>query len=104
MSVAAVSGNPVPILRIRQTDAAVTLRISQIGIRGPSGSDGAPPTLAEFLTPSKQWIVNHNLGWNPLIAVLSLGNVEVVADVHHVSEDQLIINFAAPFAGRVIAR
>lgn len=50
------------------------------------------------LSPS--WIINHNLGvWPVSVTVLSVGGVEIDADVTHVSINQTIINFSAPTAG-----
>lgn len=47
------------------------------------------------------WTVNHNLGRRPVVAVHSVGGVEVEAAVLHLSANQLQVMFAAPYAGSV---
>jgi len=55
-------------------------------------------------TPASTWVVNHNLGYRPVIEVLSPGGVVVGADVVHVSVNQTQINFNNPQTGTVTAR
>lgn len=48
---------------------------------------------------SAEWIVNHNLGRYPVIAVLSIGLMKVMADVAHMSANQARVYFAQPHKG-----
>lgn len=82
------------------------VRILEIGRQGPPGGVGPQgPAGAEFTqvfaSPLSSWIVNHNLGKEPLVSVLTTGGLEMVADVQHMSVNQLIVNFAAPTVGRI---
>lgn len=46
-----------------------------------------------------QWVVNHNLGYKPHVSVQTVGGLEVIAEVLHITSNQLVINFAAATAG-----
>lgn len=48
------------------------------------------------------WIVNHNLGFRPAVRALTVGGVEVMAEVIHASSNQLFIYFDFPLAGQAI--
>ena len=74
--------------------------------RGPPGPPGAGGNVFEYSPPSAsdEWIVNHNFGYNPVVAVLSPGGVEVEAQVLHTSLNQTRVLFNAPQLGKAIAR
>lgn len=68
--------------------------------RGARGLPGGAAFEFDQPTPSAEWIINHNLGWEPLVAVLSVGGEEVEAQVLHQSDNQVRVYFATPLAGR----
>ena len=75
------------------------------GPQGPPGPEGPQgPSGANYLhtqsTASSTWVVNHNLGIFPRVTVLDDGGNEVLAGVTHTSENQVVIQFGAPFSGR----
>lgn len=71
---------------------------SQRGPRGPAGvAQGVEHVQS---TPSAEWIVNHNFGFEPVVTVLSSGGIEVAANVVHMSKNQVRIYFATPQTGR----
>lgn len=88
-------------------DAPSIVEVVSVGPQGPIGPQGIPGTVDDytqaFASAASTWTVNHNLGREPAIQVLSVGGVELVADVVHVSNNQAQISFAAPTAGRVRA-
>lgn len=49
--------------------------------------------------PATQWTINHNLGVQPQISVLSLGGMLMLAEILHTSTNQAIIYFDNPTAG-----
>lgn len=49
--------------------------------------------------PASEWIVNHNLGRYPSVAVYNSGLVQVLAIVSHVSENQTRITVNPPLSG-----
>jgi hypothetical protein len=52
---------------------------------------------------STQVTINHGLGYIPNVQVLVDGNV-VIADVEHVSDEQLVVTFANATTGSIIIR
>jgi hypothetical protein len=68
------------------------------GIQGPPGPGAA---FYEFTqsAPSLTWTVNHNLGFYPSSTILSVGRVEMIGTVSHISVNALIISFNSPVAG-----
>lgn len=53
-------------------------------------------------TPSEAWTINHNLGVYPTVQVLTMGGIEVYAEVIHSSVNQFIVYFDSPTTGQVI--
>jgi hypothetical protein len=71
---------------------------------GPQGAPGPPGAALDYehvqTSASAEWIVNHNLGVEPNVSVLSAGGVEMIAQIVHVSVNQFRVYFASPQAGR----
>jgi hypothetical protein len=71
-------------------------------IVGPPGRDGPQPYEYVQSVAAATWTINHNRGrWPTSVTVLSPGGMEIEAAITHVSTAQLVIDFAAPFAGSV---
>jgi hypothetical protein len=75
-----------------------------IGPPGPKGDQGEPGINGAGYqhtqaVASATWTVNHNLGFFPGTTVYSTGGAEVEAEVLNVSVNQVLIYFAAPYAG-----
>lgn len=47
-----------------------------------------------------QWTVTHNLGKFPSVSVVDTANTEVIGEVEHVNDTQLVIKFSAAFSGK----
>lgn len=78
------------------------LEILDVGIPGPPGA-AASQYVFICSSPLATWVVNHNLGYTPSsVRVLSVGGIEVDAEVTNISDNQLTINFVIPFVGRAI--
>lgn len=71
------------------------------GEQGPPGESGAFSDFTQTFSAAAEWVVNHNLGRKPLVAVSSTGGVEVEANVVHMSVNQLRVFFTVPLAGEV---
>lgn len=82
---------------------APQIAFQSMGIRGEKGADGAGASVHEqSFTDANPWVVNHNFGRKPTaVQVLTVGGVEILADVVHISDNQLQVSFAAPFTGSV---
>lgn len=59
-------------------------------------------TYTQDFTVTSTVTVNHNLNKYPSVTVLDSTGGEVEGDVNYVSLTQLLIQFAAPFSGKVI--
>lgn len=77
-----------------------------LGKQGPPGPPGPGATTYNHdqVTPSAEWIVNHNLGRLVSVTVLSAGNVEVEAEIAQLSSNQLRVYFNQPQVGKVLVR
>ncbi len=78
-----------------------SIALSSPGPQGASGMDGAPGA-AYIHTQSAEsalWTIAHNLGFRPTVAVTTVGGLEVVADVQHLSINTLTVSLVAPMMG-----
>ncbi len=78
--------------------------LAYLGFRqGRSKPVGAPASIAGYkhvqVSPATVWVVNHNLGYRPLVAILKDGVTPVEAAINHVSINQAEIIFLLPTAG-----
>lgn len=48
---------------------------------------------------SATWTVNHNMGKRPSVSIVDSSGDEVIAEVNHVSTNQLVITFSTAFSG-----
>ena len=67
-----------------------------VGIQGP----GDAHFTFDQATPSDEWTIQHNLGKNPAVTVVDSGGNEWQTAVEHLSPDELVVRFSAPFSGR----
>lgn len=80
-----------------------------VGPTGPAGPEGPPGPMGGYhehtqSTPATTWIVNHNLGYNPVIEILSPGGLTVVAEIQHMTTNQARVYFLTPQTGKAIVR
>ena len=80
----------------------IVISDAEPGPPGPVGPPGPASAFYEFAQtiPLAEWVVNHNLGFRPSVAVLDDGGNAVLASVLHPSINQCRISFALPMAGR----
>lgn len=67
------------------------------GATGPAGA-GGNFTFPQG-TPVSVWVINHGLPFNPQVTTLDSSGQEVEGDVVYTSSTQIVVTFAAPFAG-----
>lgn len=48
---------------------------------------------------SNTWVINHNLGYKPVVQVYSVGGAEVEAEILHSTINQVQVLFNASYAG-----
>lgn len=82
---------------------ALRVDVVRQGPAGPQGEKGEiGGTFSHSQTvASTAWTVNHNLGFKPSVTVLTEGGKERLAEVSHVSVNQLIVNFLTASTGSV---
>lgn len=71
------------------------------GPQGPQGETTAPNIfyVHNQPTPSATWIVNHNLGGNPIAVVHDSAGTQCEGNFSYPSLNQMIITFSAAFSG-----
>jgi len=74
-----------------------------VGPPGPSGA-AAGKFIFTQVSPATLWTVAHNLGSKPSVTTLSVGSVELEAQVAHLSSNTLTITFNAAQAGSAICQ
>lgn len=68
------------------------------GPPGPPGSSGLGINV-QFVSPSEEWLINHNLGYKPVVELFTTGGIEMQAAVIHTSVNQVLVQFNSPQAG-----
>ncbi len=85
---------------------AVATELLERREQGPPGPPGSPGLALKYThvqsTLASTWVVNHNLGAKPIVSVLSVGGLQMLAEVIHISANQLQVIFDTPVAGSVI--
>lgn len=76
----------------------VTLDVATSGVQGPPGPP-APSFTYVHGGPSDVWTVAHNLGFRPAVSIITVGGLEMMGNVQHLSENTLQITFTQNVAG-----
>jgi hypothetical protein len=87
-------------LELRQAPASVVIERGVVGPQGRPGTDG--DKFFEFVqyAVSAEWHIIHNLGKFPSVTVVDSGGNAVEGDVLYIDNNQLLVTFSAPFAGK----
>lgn len=85
----------VPTVNIVE-EVTQTVEVQVAGLRGRPGSPGYDHTQA---SPATTWIIAHNLGLRPSVQTFSVGGVEIIGAVQHLSFNTLTVTFAVAVAG-----
>lgn len=86
-------------ISIITTPAAPRVSVVQAGPKGADGSSAAAHVHTQSVA-ADTWIINHNLGYEPVVQIISVGGVEMEANIVHMSTNQTRVYFAAAQAGR----
>ena len=79
---------------------AVSVTMPAQGVPGPPGPSPEDHVHTQASAAST-WTVNHNLGRRPDTTVMNPGGQVVLAAVTHISNNQLLVQFASPATGSV---
>ena len=89
------------------TVGTVTSGTAAVSITGT-----APSQVLNFVLPvagsyihtqsvsASTWTINHNLGFNPAVAIVDSGENVVIGDVTYISTNALSVSFTASFGGK----
>lgn len=66
--------------------------------QGPAGVGGGSYKHTQS-TAASTWVVNHNLGFRPNVAVTSLGGLLMLCEVLHISDNQVQVLTDTPTTG-----
>lgn len=91
---------PAPVIRSTLQPAPVIRSTLAVG-QGPAGPSGARAQRIRHdqTTPASPWVVNHNLGSQPLIEVFSAGGSKLLVQIVHTSANQALIYPDEPTTG-----
>lgn len=66
------------------------------GPQGPPGSPGGSRYIHTQSTPSNAWVVDHNLGYEPLFATVVVNDKDVTdsVDIEHLTVNKLVVTFS----------
>lgn len=65
-----------------------------------AGGGGDLSYVHDQLVPAATWVVTHNLGKYPSVAVVDSGGTVVWGDVQHTDANHVTLSFAVAFGGR----
>jgi hypothetical protein len=82
------------------TDSSEGIVVTVItpGAQGPQGPAGAGFLFTQG-SPSTTWLINHNLGFKPVVQMFDAGSQEIEGLISHPSLNTTSILFAVPIAG-----
>jgi len=60
------------------------------GVPGPSGDSASGFNFTQGVADTS-WVINHNLGYRPVVDVFTVGGVIMLAEVVHVSNNQVLV-------------
>lgn len=68
------------------------------------GLRGEPAIRYEHIqtTPSLEWIINHNFGYNPMVQVFTVGGLNILCDINNINTNIVQITFNTPTSGKAI--
>jgi hypothetical protein len=89
-----------PSLTLEQVTREVTvMEVGRPGPQGPPGASGVVGFSHAQASPAAEWVINHDLGYRPVVELTDLGGNEIRAEVLHVSDNQTRIYFNLAVAG-----
>lgn len=86
-------------IKVKVPAGPQAVRVRVPGPQGPRGLLGGSYYVHQQVEASALWTINHNLGAEPLVAVRTVGGVEVEAAIVHISLNQAQVILATPMAG-----
>jgi len=79
-----------------------TFEVVEVIDAGPKGEKGEPGETGAnftFSSPATSWTINHNLGYRPIVTLLSIGGLDIEGQIVHTSLNQVVASFVIATAG-----
>jgi hypothetical protein len=73
------------------------------GPKGDKGDKGDTPTVSYLhnqITTSADWVIDHNLGWNPNVTVQDSAGTIVEGEITYTNLNSLTVHFTDAFSGK----
>jgi len=104
MSAVVIVEEPTTIVEVGEAGSIVAVEeqsvvVVEVAQQGPAGPGVA--IFEQTFSALDTWIVNHNLGREPLISILNTGGEVIFATIIHTSINQFVVYHASAVAGRV---
>jgi hypothetical protein len=74
-----------------------SVTVVNAGPVGPAGS-GAGYNHTQTAALSI-WVINHNLGYKPSVQTFTVGGLEVLGEIQHISNNQVVVTFNTTISG-----
>lgn len=91
------------VVKVTVPGGPAVVRVAVPGPRGVQGEQGQPGQDAGYVhqqpTPAATWVMNHNLGFKPAVALFDTGSQEFDGLITHTSDNQAVATMTAPVAG-----
>jgi hypothetical protein len=83
------------------TQAIAIISAGPPGPPGPAGPPGASGSGYNHTQGSAAttWTINHNLGFKPSVQTFTVGGLEIIGEVQHTSDNQVLVTFNIALAG-----
>lgn len=75
-----------------------TVTVNEGGIPGPPGPAGGTYKHTQ-LSPSTDWFIEHNLGFEPAVTTVDSAGTKVEGDITYLGLNSLTVHFSTAFAG-----
>ena len=76
------------------------IEVIEVALQGLPGAEAQAFTHDQIGDPQAEWIVNHNLGYEPNVQVRDVTGNIVITDMRHINVNQLRLYFAVPTEGK----
>lgn len=71
-----------------------SVTVVNAGPVGPAGSGGSGAGYNHTQTAALSiWTINHNLGYKPSVQIFTTGGLEMLAEIQHISINQVTVTF-----------
>lgn len=82
------------------TGAVTVINAGPVGPPGSPGSGGGNQGYNHTQgTVNTTWTINHNLGYRPSVQTFTVGGIETIGEVQHISNNQVVVTFVTAIAG-----